>query len=132
MKLLGIKLSQYVVLVCLDAASNAEPEKKLTQEASSSRMSDEKKKHAEASDPEPKKKLKFGDMEDDLTCSICSEMFIKPVTLRCSHTFCSYCIDEWEKRRRRQCPICRAMLKGRFPTLILNNVIDKVREARAI
>lgn len=63
--------------------------------------------------------------EDDLTCSVCTELFIDAVTLGCSHTFCKFCIEQWRKNGD-ICPICRTKIKGQFPTLIVNNLVEKV------
>lgn len=63
--------------------------------------------------------------EDDLTCSVCAELFIDAVTLVCSHTFCEFCINQWRKSND-LCPICRTRIKGQFPTLIVNNLVEKV------
>lgn len=65
--------------------------------------------------------------EDDLTCSVCTELFIEAVTLGCSHTFCKFCIEQWRKNAD-LCPICRTKIKGLFPTLIINNLVEKVRK----
>ncbi|KAK4878060.1 hypothetical protein RN001_010566 [Aquatica leii] len=65
--------------------------------------------------------------EDELQCSICTEMFIKAVTLSCSHTFCKYCITQWRKNQT-ICPICRADIKMEFSTLVLDNFISKIVE----
>ncbi|KAF5284647.1 hypothetical protein FQR65_LT13478 [Abscondita terminalis] len=65
--------------------------------------------------------------EDELQCSICTEMFIKAVTLSCSHTFCKYCITQWRKNQT-ICPICRAVIKMQFSTLVLDNFINKIVE----
>ena len=74
---------------------------------------------------QPKPQVQNGDiMENELTCSICSELFIKAVTLNCSHTFCKFCIDEWKKTKS-NCPICRKYIQTVAPTLVLDNFIDK-------
>ncbi|RZC35816.1 E3 ubiquitin-protein ligase RNF8-B-like [Asbolus verrucosus] len=64
-------------------------------------------------------------MENELTCSICSELFIKAVTLNCSHTFCKFCIEEWKKNKS-SCPICRKFITTVAPTLVLDNFIEKI------
>lgn len=69
--------------------------------------------------------LRMSVEEDELTCSICSELFYKAVTLGCSHTFCQYCIGMWRKNSQ-LCPICRTKIKDLFPTLIVNNFVEKV------
>ncbi len=38
-----------------------------------------------------------------MDCSICLNSITSPLTLECSHTFCSSCIDKWPNT----CPLCR-------------------------
>ncbi|XP_062328824.1 nuclear factor 7, ovary-like [Osmerus eperlanus] len=46
--------------------------------------------------------------EEDLTCPVCHDIFSNPVLLRCSHSFCKACLEEyWTHRESRECPICR-------------------------
>ena len=45
------------------------------------------------------------DPVDDLTCTICSSIFEKPVTVICGHTFCEVCIVA-ALRTLPKCPIC--------------------------
>lgn len=73
---------------------------------------------------------KFNIMEDELTCSICSELFIKAMTLTCSHTFCKFCIEEWKKNKS-TCPICRKEFSIVSPTLVLDNFIAKIMNTRS-
>ena len=41
-------------------------------------------------------------------CSICRELFFKPVSLACQHTFCSHCIENFKKSTiEAKCPLCR-------------------------
>ncbi|KAI8504471.1 PREDICTED: RING finger protein 166-like [Branchiostoma belcheri] len=42
-----------------------------------------------------------------LTCSICLEIFLKPVTTSCGHTFCSSCIAPCLQLASPNCPLCR-------------------------
>ncbi|XP_005389676.2 PREDICTED: E3 ubiquitin-protein ligase RNF8 isoform X2 [Chinchilla lanigera] len=64
-------------------------------------------------------------LENELQCIICSEYFIEAVTLNCAHSFCSYCINEWMKRKI-ECPICRKDIKSKTHSLVLDNCIDKM------
>ncbi|CAH1099538.1 unnamed protein product [Psylliodes chrysocephalus] len=64
-------------------------------------------------------------VDEELLCAICSEMFVKATTLNCSHTFCKFCIEKW-KAKQSVCPICRAKITSLNPTLVLDNVIEKV------
>ncbi|XP_049621328.1 E3 ubiquitin-protein ligase RNF8 isoform X2 [Suncus etruscus] len=66
-------------------------------------------------------------LENELQCIICSEYFIEAVTLNCAHSFCSYCINEWMKRKT-ECPICREDIKSKTHSLVLDNCIDKMVE----
>ncbi|NXI08156.1 RNF8 ligase, partial [Irena cyanogastra] len=66
-------------------------------------------------------------LENELQCTICSEHFIEAVTLNCAHSFCSYCINEWTKRKL-ECPICRQEIKSKTRSLVLDNCINKMVE----
>ncbi|KFP99094.1 E3 ubiquitin-protein ligase RNF8 [Leptosomus discolor] len=66
-------------------------------------------------------------LENELQCTICSEHFIEAVTLNCAHSFCSYCIHEWTKRRA-ECPICRQEITSQTRSLVLDNCIDRMVE----
>ncbi|KAK5638229.1 hypothetical protein RI129_012524 [Pyrocoelia pectoralis] len=69
-------------------------------------------------------------VEEEFQCSICTELFIKAVTLSCSHTFCKHCIGQWRKNQT-VCPICRAEIQNQFPTIVLDNYIEKIVESRS-
>lgn len=66
-------------------------------------------------------------MDEQLTCSVCSELFINATTLNCTHTFCQYCINSWTKRRR-ECPVCRAPVASMNRSLVLDNFIESMME----
>ncbi|XP_072498070.1 E3 ubiquitin-protein ligase RNF8 isoform X2 [Notamacropus eugenii] len=66
-------------------------------------------------------------LENELQCIICSEHFIEAVTLNCAHSFCSYCINEWMKRKV-ECPICRQDIVSQTRSLVLDNCISKMVE----
>ncbi|NXN91564.1 RNF8 ligase, partial [Rhinopomastus cyanomelas] len=66
-------------------------------------------------------------LENELQCTICSEHFIEAITLNCAHSFCSYCINEWTKRKV-ECPICRQEIKSKTRSLVLDNCIDRMVE----
>ncbi|XP_062274239.1 nuclear factor 7, brain-like [Scomber scombrus] len=43
-----------------------------------------------------------------LSCHVCSETFRDPVSLSCSHKFCSNCLQKfWEQAKNKNCPICK-------------------------
>ncbi|KAM4577477.1 nuclear factor 7, brain-like [Odontesthes bonariensis] len=46
--------------------------------------------------------------ESFLSCHVCSETFRDPVSLSCSHSFCSSCLQKfWEHAENKNCPICK-------------------------
>ena len=69
---------------------------------------------------------------ENLKCSVCQEIFIDAVVIECSHTFCKYCIEEWQKTFIEEnpdeepypCPECRAVFKTFSPNINVNNFID--------
>ncbi|KAM4577326.1 nuclear factor 7, brain-like [Odontesthes bonariensis] len=51
---------------------------------------------------------KYALVESFLSCHVCSETFRDPVSLSCSHSFCSSCLQKfWEQAENRNCPICK-------------------------
>ncbi|XP_061564356.1 nuclear factor 7, brain-like [Cololabis saira] len=47
-------------------------------------------------------------LKDLLSCHVCLETLKDPVSLSCSHNFCSSCLKEfWEQAKNRNCPICK-------------------------
>lgn len=67
-------------------------------------------------------------LEQELSCPVCCEIFKDPVVLKCSHSFCRDCLQQfWNKKKaRRECPICRRKCSLTEPTvsLTLKNVAD--------
>lgn len=67
-------------------------------------------------------------LEEELTCTVCYEIFKDPVVLKCSHSFCQGCLQQfWNKKKaKRECPICRRTCSLTEPTvsLALKNVSD--------
>ncbi|XP_029996165.1 E3 ubiquitin-protein ligase TRIM39-like [Sphaeramia orbicularis] len=67
-------------------------------------------------------------LEEELSCPICCEIFKDPVVLKCSHSFCRVCLQQfWNKKKaRRECPVCRRKCSLTEPTvsLALKNVAD--------
>lgn len=68
--------------------------------------------------------------EADLSCSICCEVFRDPVVLKCSHSFCSPCLQQyWSVGRSRDCPLCRRQsLDEPVPSLVLKNLCESYLE----
>ncbi|XP_053181445.1 zinc-binding protein A33-like [Scomber japonicus] len=46
--------------------------------------------------------------KSNLCCYVCSEIFRDPVSLSCSHIFCSSCLKKfWKQAKNKNCPICK-------------------------
>ncbi|XP_061669617.1 E3 ubiquitin-protein ligase TRIM35-like [Syngnathoides biaculeatus] len=73
-----------------------------------------------------------GQIEDDLQCPSCMEIFKEPVILPCSHSFCRSCVQRWwEERGDRTCPVCREKCHSTEPplNLALRNVCEAFSKA---
>lgn len=66
-------------------------------------------------------------MDEQLTCSICSELFVKATTLNCMHTFCHHCIHLWIKKQK-ECPVCRAPVSSMNISIAIDNFIESILE----
>ncbi|XP_071368554.1 nuclear factor 7, ovary-like isoform X1 [Centroberyx affinis] len=65
--------------------------------------------------------------EVDLSCPICCDIFKDPVVLKCSHSFCAACLQQyWAPRgQSHDCPLCRTeSLDEPVASLTLKNLCD--------
>ncbi|XP_075175617.1 E3 ubiquitin-protein ligase TRIM62-like [Anomaloglossus baeobatrachus] len=71
------------------------------------------------------------ELRDELKCSICLSLYTDPVSLRCGHFFCRYCIvsalDAQEAAGVYSCPDCRAQYLER-PALEKNRKLENIVE----
>ncbi|XP_060800118.1 E3 ubiquitin-protein ligase rnf168 [Neoarius graeffei] len=71
----------------------------------------------------------------DCLCPICLEIFLEPVTLPCTHTFCKPCFLEAVDKANICCPLCRkrvstwARLNGRKKTLVNTELWMRIQDA---
>ncbi|XP_073403316.1 E3 ubiquitin/ISG15 ligase TRIM25-like [Dendrobates tinctorius] len=77
------------------------------------------------------------DLKDELNCSICLNIYMEPVTLRCGHSFCQGCIrsvlDRQDGVGIYTCPECRAEYQKRPPlrrNLKLCNIVEHFRSTQ--
>uniref|UniRef100_H3B503 Tripartite motif containing 35 n=1 Tax=Latimeria chalumnae TaxID=7897 RepID=H3B503_LATCH len=69
-------------------------------------------------------------LTQDLTCSICYEIFTDPVTLQCGHNFCKKCVSEyWKQTDTQSCSICRAPSTADLKiNIILRSITDSLKK----
>ncbi|XP_076007210.1 uncharacterized protein LOC143001465 [Genypterus blacodes] len=69
---------------------------------------DAKSKELKICQTEIKMAEKIALVESYLTCHVCKETLRDPVTLGCSHSFCSNCLQQfWGQTKNKNCPICK-------------------------
>uniref|UniRef100_A0A7N8XNL7 Zinc-binding protein A33-like n=1 Tax=Mastacembelus armatus TaxID=205130 RepID=A0A7N8XNL7_9TELE len=70
--------------------------------------------------------------EEDLTCPVCCDIFMDPVLLKCSHSFCRSCLKCCWDTGLRQCPVCRKRASKSSPpsNLALKNVCEALMQDR--
>ncbi|KAL5341164.1 hypothetical protein BJX70DRAFT_359761 [Aspergillus crustosus] len=88
---------------------------------------------------EPQAGPGLGDLEKELTCSICTDLLFQPLTLLdCLHTFCGSCLKEWfytqashrsSSSPRYTCPSCRANVRETRPNATVTTLLDMVLTA---
>ncbi|XP_034388001.1 nuclear factor 7, ovary-like isoform X2 [Cyclopterus lumpus] len=64
---------------------------------------------------------------EDLSCSICQDVFKDPVVLSCSHSFCKDCLKRWWREKLTQeCPVCNRRSSRSEPpvSLVIKNLCE--------
>ncbi|XP_028848141.1 zinc-binding protein A33-like isoform X2 [Denticeps clupeoides] len=72
--------------------------------------------------------------EEDLSCTVCCDIFKDPVVLPCSHSFCRHCLQTfWETKGCRECPVCRRISTMEVPlsNLALKNLCETISQERS-
>ncbi|CAG5925495.1 unnamed protein product [Menidia menidia] len=73
---------------------------------------------------------KIAVVENLLSCYLCSETFRDPVSLSCSHSFCSSCLQKfWEQTKNKNCPVCKRRSSKDDPSvnLSLKELADELK-----
>ncbi|KAJ8383103.1 hypothetical protein SKAU_G00038810 [Synaphobranchus kaupii] len=66
--------------------------------------------------------------EVQFECSICLDIFSRPTSIPCGHSFCMACIGGyWDSTDLCQCPLCKESFEGR-PKLCINRSLAEVAE----
>ncbi|XP_060936661.1 nuclear factor 7, brain-like [Limanda limanda] len=71
--------------------------------------------------------------EEDLCCPVCHDVFIDPVLLSCSHSFCKDCVKTWWKDKEvKECPVCKRRSSKQEPpcNLVLKNLCETFLQER--
>ena len=74
--------------------------------------------------------LPLARMWDEVTCSICLDPMVEPVSIECGHSFCQECISEVGKDGGSVCPVCRQhfLLRNLRPNRQVANMVDNLKE----
>ena len=72
-------------------------------------------------------------IEEEITCSICKDLFTEPKTILCLHTFCEQCMKSTIETSRRLgsevcCPLCRTELSQDLAKVPTNFAIKRLIE----
>uniref|UniRef100_A0A8C5BV41 Uncharacterized protein n=1 Tax=Gadus morhua TaxID=8049 RepID=A0A8C5BV41_GADMO len=63
-------------------------------------------------------------VSEDFSCSICLDVFKRPVSTPCGHNFCRACITTfWDEQVQSNCPFCNELFDAR-PVLRVNTFIS--------
>lgn len=69
-------------------------------------------------------------MWEEVTCSICLDPMVEPMSIECGHSFCQGCISEVGKEGGSVCPVCRRrfLLQNLRPNRQVANMVDNLRK----
>nr|XP_005998763.2 PREDICTED: E3 ubiquitin-protein ligase TRIM39-like [Latimeria chalumnae] len=73
-------------------------------------------------------------LEEELTCSVCHELFTDPVMTKCGHNFCRECVSLcWREKPSQVCPVCRenSAITDLTTNRTLRNIVDLYKSKRA-
>ncbi|KAK9538236.1 hypothetical protein VZT92_004719 [Zoarces viviparus] len=71
--------------------------------------------------------------EEDLSCSVCQDIFKDPVVLSCSHSFCRDCLKNWwAEKQTCECPVCNRRSSRTDPpvSLVIKNLCESFIQER--
>ncbi|XP_073464535.1 nuclear factor 7, ovary-like [Aquarana catesbeiana] len=79
------------------------------------------------------------DLKAELECSVCLNIYVDPVMLKCGHNFCQECIDCVLKTQERSgcysCPECRQMYQERpamHRNIKLRNIVENFLSTQSV
>jgi len=62
----------------------------------------------------------------ELSCGLCNEMLVRPVTLSCGHTFCKHCLQVHMLKNGLECYRCQDPIYVPPRDLNVNQVLDGI------
>ncbi|XP_004708956.1 E3 ubiquitin-protein ligase TRIM21 [Echinops telfairi] len=67
---------------------------------------------------------------EEVTCAICLDPMVEPVSIECGHSFCQECISQAGNSVGGACPICRNtfLLKNIRPNRQVANMVENLRQ----
>ena len=77
----------------------------------------------------------LNELEEEITCIICFEIFVDPHMLPCIHSFCGECVKGIQGNKPRiTCPVCKAEYEDKSvkPNVNMKNMVEFYSKAKAI
>lgn len=79
----------------------------------------------------------LANVKEEVTCPICLELLVEPLSIDCGHSFCQACITaNYEsmiaKETESRCPVCRIgyQLENLRPNRHVANIVEKINEIK--
>ncbi|XP_006229946.1 E3 ubiquitin-protein ligase TRIM21 isoform X1 [Rattus norvegicus] len=75
-------------------------------------------------------KMSLEKMWEEVTCSICLEPMVEPMSIECGHCFCKECISEVGGNGGGSCPVCRQhfLLRNLRPNRHIANMVENLKQ----
>ncbi|XP_055479483.1 E3 ubiquitin-protein ligase TRIM21 [Psammomys obesus] len=79
--------------------------------------------------PSTSSKMSMEKMWEEVTCCICLDPMVEPMSIECGHSFCKECISEVGKSGGSSCPECRQqfLLRNLRPNRHIANMVENLK-----